>query len=106
MRSPPINAAERPTSLVCGGRSRAARSDSGWSVAVRTISGQACLRLPGAAGAGVPAAQHRCAAVEHHPVQSAEQPKRHRLALRSTLLVGQDGREDAAAFDVSCHELK
>lgn len=105
MRSPPINAAERPTSLVCGGRSRAARSDSGWSVAVRTISGQAA-RLPGAAGAGVPAAQHRCAAVEHHPVQSAEQPKRHRLALRSTLLVGQDGREDAAAFDVSCHELK
>ncbi|COW61323.1 Uncharacterised protein [Mycobacterium tuberculosis] len=39
-------------------------------------------------------------------MQSAEQPKRHRLALRSTLLVGQDGREDAAAFDVSCHELK
>lgn len=84
MRSPPINAAERGADDI----------------------GPGCLRLPGAAGAGVPAAQHRCAAVEHHPVQSAEQPKRHRLALRSTLLVGQDGREDAAAFDVSCHELK
>lgn len=57
MRSPPINAAERPTSLVCGGRSRAARSDSGWSVAVRTISGQAAsaCQVPPVLGPAEPA---------------------------------------------------
>ena len=55
--SPPISAADRPTSLVCGGASSAARNESAWSAAVEQDLGPGGIGVPGAAGAGIPAAQ-------------------------------------------------
>ena len=68
--------------------------------------GPGVRRVPGPSGAGIPAAQLRCPAVEHQPVQPAEQPKRHGVARRVVLVAGEDGREDAAGLDVGGHQLE
>jgi len=61
--------------------------------------------VPGTAGAGIPAAQLGCPAVEHQPVQATEQSKRQRVARRIIFVTGQNRCEDAAGFDVLGHEL-
>ncbi len=76
------------------------RSDSSWSVAVqyRARAASACQVPP---VLGYQQAQHRRSTIRCNPPSS----RSGRLAL-GAFWSAQDGREDAAAFDVSCHELK
>ena len=64
------------------------------------------LGVPAPAGTRIPAAQRRRAAVEHQPVQPAEQSQRQRQPAGIVFVPGQNRREHAAGFDVGGHPLQ